>query len=163
MQFARLAVLAGCSVLAFAQASASSSPLDTTIDLLAPATHCSGSNCPSDINLPILSALPLGSSSFTYASSSGTSPINYLATIGLDNANSATYPVVCDEISGTNIGPTGPNGFTATYSNAGSGGGALGFGAGGTNLVDLSSLSYSNSSGQPGVSLKSSAIRLPSR
>lgn len=169
MQFTRLAVLAGSSVLAFAQAgAASSSPLDTTIDLLAPATPCSGGACPADINLPVLSASPLGSMSFCYGAPSNTLPANppttcpdvgatltaissvtQLANVTLDNTNSATYPVVCDESPVT----VGPVGFTTTFSNSGNGGGTLGYGAGGTNIVDLSSLSYSNPSGQRGVSL----------
>ncbi|HMM56560.1 MAG TPA: hypothetical protein PKD77_03055 [Rudaea sp.] len=134
---------------------AATSPIGLTIDLLAPNTACNGSQCPTDINIPILSALPLGSSLFSYATGPG-SPTNYLSTVTLDNTNAASYPVICDEVSGSTPGPAGAVGFTTPFSNSSFSGGQLGFGSGGplSAVVDLSSMTYTGqSAGQAQVAL----------
>lgn len=147
--------LAAAAAFGIAGQAAASSPLGLTIDLLAPATPCTASGCPADINIPALASAPVGSSLFSYATGPG-SPTNYLSTITLDNTNPATYPLICDEMSGSTPGPAGSVGFTTPFSNSSAqGGGALGFGSGGplSGIVDLSSMSYLSGSSQFQVAL----------
>lgn len=135
---------------------AATSPLGLTIDLLAPNTACNGNQCPADIDIPLLAEMPLGSTMFAYASGPA-SPVNFLSTVTLDSTNPATYPVVCDEASGSSQGPSGPVGFKTQFSNSSAqGGGVLGFGSGGplSGIVDLSSMNYTSpSAGQSQLSL----------
>ncbi|MHB8679616.1 MAG: hypothetical protein ACYC7G_07770 [Rudaea sp.] len=155
MQYLLRGLVAAAAIGMAGQATATGSPLGLTIDLLAPPTRCTASQCPSDINIPALTSAPVGSSLFSYTTGPGL-PTNYLSTITLDNTNPATYPVICDEMSGSTAGPTGPVGFTTQYSNPSAlGGGALGFGSGGplSGIVDLSSMSYLAGSSQFQVAL----------
>ncbi len=154
MQYMLRGLVAAAAIGIAGQAAVASSPLGSTIDLLAPATPCVGSLCPADISIPALASAPLGSNLFSYATGPG-SPSNYLATVTLDNSNLATYPVICDEVSGSTPGPVGPVGFTTQFSNSSAGGGALGFGSGGplSGIVDLSSMSYIAGSSQFQVAL----------
>ena len=155
MQYLLRGWVAAAAIGMAGQATAAGSPLGLTIDLLAPATPCTASLCPADINIPALTSAPVGSSLFSYTTGPG-SPTNYLSTITLDNANSATYPLICDEMSGSTAGPAGPVGFTTLFSNSSAlGGGALGFGSGGSlsGIVDLSSMSYLAGSSQFEVAL----------
>src|SRR5487761_2458963 len=106
MQYLLRGWVAAAAIGMAGQATAAGSPLGLTIDLLAPSTPCTESQCPADINIPALTSAPVGSSLFSYTTGPG-SPTNYLSTITLDNANSATYPLICDEMSGTTAGPAG--------------------------------------------------------
>ena len=138
-----LASLAAVSLPAF------SSNVSLTVDLLAPNTTCTGSSCPSDINLPNLGSA-IGSNGWTFTQGAGT-PTNYVSTFTLDNT--VAKPIVCSEASGTassyTLGPSSGTRFTATYANLPAGGLTASdlmfeFDAGtsnGANIVDTSSLS----------------------
>ncbi len=126
----------------FLAGQASASPLGVTLDLVAPSTPCIGSSCPADISLPVIGANSLGSSAFSYGVGSGT-PTNYVAAVTLDNT--ATNPIVCDEIGG----PVATTRFTPEYFNPVASGGLLEFGAGGPGIVDMSALTYKASASPP--------------
>jgi len=135
-------------VMAAASAPVFSSNVSLTVDLLAPSGSCSGSSCPSDINLPNLGSA-IGSTGWTFTQGAGT-PTNFISTFALDNT--VAKPIVCSEANGTassyTLGPTGGNRFTATYSNVASSGllpSDLTFefdagAANGANIVDTGSL-----------------------
>jgi len=120
----------------------STGSLGLTIDLVAPATPCNGSSCPSDIDIPVLGAAPIGSTTFTYSQVSS----NFVTNVTLDNT--VANPIVCDEIRGTGapyaFGPATTQQFSPSFSNS-SPGGLLEFGAGGASLVDLSAFAYDGS------------------
>ena len=151
-----LGACVGFCVFVTAYAGSGSNPLGLTIDLLAPATQCTGSgsgtSCPSDIDLPELGAAPIGGTGFTY---SQVAP-NYVTSVTLDNTVSS--PIVCDEIRGSGapyaFGPATTQQFSPSFANP-SPGGLLEFGAGGPSVVDLSAFSYDGSASPAALSTDS--------
>ncbi len=115
-----------CAWLMAASAPAFSQSLGLTVDMMAPSTQCTGSKCPSDINLPQMG----GVISAVDASLTGT-----LGTVTLDTA--AALPIVCSEQHGSTFGANGTYQFSPIYNNA-SPGGLFEFDAGGASVVDSS-------------------------
>jgi hypothetical protein len=140
-----------CASIGFVLYVAASAPvpassLGFTLDLLAPSTACSGGNCPSDIVLPLLGAVPFGGSALAYAPASG----NFLTTVSIDQ--SVAGPIVCDEINGSQVGPNTTNRLALVFTNP-SPGDLLEFGNGGSAVVDLSSFGYNGVQSPAEVSL----------
>jgi hypothetical protein len=120
-------IIAAASVPAFA------SDTGFTIDLMAPATPCVGSICPSDISLPELGSVASASD----VAMGGTS-----SQVTLDN--SVAQPVVCSEASNANppysYGAVGSYQISPIFDNAAPGG-LFEFDGGGASIVDASRVS----------------------
>jgi hypothetical protein len=126
------AYLVGC-LIAAASVPAFASDTGFTIDLMAPATSCVGSKCPSDISLPELG----GVANAADVQMTGTS-----SAVTLDNT--VAEPIVCSEasVSGAayGYGAVGPYQISPIFNNA-SPGGLFEFDSGGASVVDASLVS----------------------